>query len=218
MMRLQIAGAEVEVSGQSAEDVRAVAERMAEVLTNRKSSHSVDGPEKGTRGEEREYPPGEPSTDTQSHRTRVFVSHSSHDVGWIESELIPLLRDAGLAPWYSKDDVRTAEYWERQILAALKRCDWFLIVLSPRSAASEWVKDELHWAIANRENRIIPVLIEPCDLHDFHIRLSRIEFADWFGDREKARKKIIEVVCGSGAKPADDSTDSVRRRWWQFWK
>lgn len=218
MMTLRIGGTVVEVSGHSAEEVRSVAVSMAETLMKECGSHPPDGADKATGDGQMERSQVDLPVGGQALGTEIFISHSTQDVKWIESELIPLLKDAGLVPWYSKDDIRTAEYWERQILAALNRCAWFLIVLSPRSAASEWVKDELHWAIANRENRIIPVLIGQCELHDFHIRLSRIEFANWLADREKARKRIIDVVCRGGSMDPGDSTKATPRRWWEFWK
>jgi hypothetical protein len=204
----------VEVSGQNAEEVRSVAEGVTRFLMD-----SRDRAEKATgHSQEIERLQLESASDAQTLSTAVVISHSAQDVRWIETELIPLLQEVGIAPWYSKDDIRTAEYWEREILAALNKCEWFLIVLSPRSAVSDWVKDELHWAITNRKNRIIPVMIESCNLHDFHIRLARIEFVSWFADREKARKRILDVVCSVVPQIAGDSTKVSHRRWWEFWK
>jgi hypothetical protein len=105
---------------------------------------------------------GEP--DEYDVENTVFVSHSSEDLTWVESKLLPCLAECGLKPWLSKVDIRTSDYWERELVAALKRCNWFLVVLSPRSAKSEWVKDELHWAITNKQNKIILILIQKCDL------------------------------------------------------
>ncbi len=190
-MRLRVAGAEIEVSGHSADEVRSVAESMLASLLNRSGETA-----EATIGSQIDRPITESATAMQRPEVSVFVSHSTQDIAWIEADLIPLLRSIGIVPWYSRDDIRTTEYWERQILTALRKCDWFLIVLSSRSAESEWVKDELHWAIANRANRIIPVLIDRCDLHDFHIRLSRIEYADWVSDRDEAREKIREILAG----------------------
>jgi hypothetical protein len=147
----------------------------------------------------------------------VFISHSSQDMECVENELISFLKKNGLEPWYSNDDIRTADHWERQILAALKRSEWFLIVLSPSAAVSEWVKDELHWAITHKNKRIIPVLIEKCDLHDFHIRLSRIEFVDYYADPEKARRRTLAAIFRRTATDAGISVPEVsRKRWWEF--
>ena len=79
----------------------------------------------------------------------------------------------------------------------MERCDWFLLVVSPRAAASEWVKDELFWAIQNRPTRIVPVIMEKCDLYQFHIRLPRIQHVDFTEDIGAARALLIEALLGT---------------------
>src|SRR5262245_46867965 len=106
---------------------------------------------------------------------KVFISHSTEDRTLVRKQILDPLFRAGIEIWYSVDSIRTADHWERTILQGLQGCDWFLVVLSPRAAKSEWVKDELHWAMEERQGRVIPVLIEPCDLRQFHIRLPRIQ-------------------------------------------
>ena len=50
--------------------------------------------------------------------------------------------------------------------AAIKRCDWFIVLLSPVAIDSMWVKRETALALSDRryDNRIIPVNYRPCDL------------------------------------------------------
>lgn len=40
----------------------------------------------------------------------------------------------------SKEHIGGAQEWHDEIGAALDRCDWFPVVLSPQSVASRWVK------------------------------------------------------------------------------
>jgi hypothetical protein len=127
--------------------------------------------------------------------TRVFVSHSSQDRGFVEREVIGLLQGYGIGTWYSHTDITAADQWERSILKGLEDCDWFLVVMSPRSAASEWVRDEVHWAMNHRSGRVIPMLIEGCDPLAFHVRMSRIEHIDFRTDREAARQRLLSVLC-----------------------
>jgi hypothetical protein len=126
-------------------------------------------------------------------RARVFVSHSTFDREVIEGEIIPLLNANGIDTWYSKDDIQTAARWERAILQGLKSCDWFMVVMSRRAAESEWVCDEVSWAMENRPGKIIPILLEDCDVRDFHIRLARIQYVDYRGDRRAARRRLLTV-------------------------
>jgi hypothetical protein len=82
---------------------------------------------------------------------RVFISHSTRDRSFVEAELVPVLSGAGYGFWYSKDSIRTAELWERSIRAGLASCDWFTIVMSANSVASDYVKDESR--LGSRESK-----------------------------------------------------------------
>jgi hypothetical protein len=126
--------------------------------------------------------------------SRVFISHSTKDRDFVEGILVPAIHGFGLETWYSKNDIKATDRWERSILNGLESSDWFLIVMSPNSAESEWVRDELHWAMGNRPHgRIVPVMIEGCNPYDFHIRLPRLQFVDYSQDRERALAQLKTI-------------------------
>lgn len=129
---------------------------------------------------------------TESPRQkRVFVSHSAKDRVFVEQEIVYLLENSGIATWYSKVDIQTAVEWERSIQQGLESTEWFILVMSSSSISSEWVKDELHWAIENRPNRLIPVLIEDCEPRKFHIRVARLQHIDFRDNPEEARRRLV---------------------------
>src|SRR5262245_4246888 len=99
----------------------------------------------------------------------VFLSHSSKDRRFVEQKLIPFLKSHGVKPWYSTVDIRTADDFERSIREALLSCDSFLVVLSPNSVKSEWVRAEVHWAMENRKGRVVPVFVADCDPFQLHL-------------------------------------------------
>jgi hypothetical protein len=127
----------------------------------------------------------------------AFVSHSTEDRRWVEREIIGSLEKHEIKTWYSKASIKTASRWEREILRGMESCDWFLLVASPRAAASEWVKDELNWAIFNRPTRVAPVIMEHCNLWDFHIRLPRLQHIDFADDIDGARQALIDTLRGA---------------------
>ncbi|MEH2249324.1 toll/interleukin-1 receptor domain-containing protein [Nostoc sp.] len=96
--------------------------------------------------------------------SEAFLSHSSQDQEFV-SKLVEVLRDHGIPVWYSKTNILGAQQWHDEIGNALKRCDWFLVVLSPNSVDSMWVKRELIFALQqNRfENKIVPIIYQPCN-------------------------------------------------------
>lgn len=124
---------------------------------------------------------------------KVFISHSSSDQEFVEQELLNVLSRHGIDTWYMQTGIRSASDWEDTILEALELCDWFLVVLSTHSVVSEWVKDEVHWAISRRPGRIVTVLVEECDIYRLHIRLPRIQYIDYRADRNAARGHLLDI-------------------------
>jgi len=114
----------------------------------------------------------------------AFLSHSSTDRRFV-NRLVTVLVRHGVPVFCSKKSIRGAQQWHDEIGAALARCDWFLLVLSPRSVASKWVKHELLFALRSDqyEGRIVPILYRTCDADRLSWTLSsfqRIEFANRF--------------------------------------
>ena len=90
-------------------------------------------------------------------------------------------------------DIQTASDWERSIMRGLETSDWFLVVMSSRSVDSDWVRDELHWAVENRAGRIIPVQIDNCNPRDFHIRMGRLQLVDFRTPAKDAYAKLLDL-------------------------
>ena len=130
-----------------------------------------------------------------------FVSYATADRPFVETHLLDLLRAIGIEPWYDQKDIGTAEEWERSIRHGLESCDWFMLVMSPDAARSPWIKDELHWALEQRPERVIPICIASCDPAAFHIRLARLQFVDFTKNFDAARNKLIEVLVDLQFRP-----------------
>lgn len=124
----------------------------------------------------------------------VFISHSSRDVNFI-ARLSGVLTEHKVKSFVSKLNIRGAQQWHDEIGAALKRCDWFLLVLSPQSVRSIWVKHELVYALqASRyRGRIIPLLYKQCDKEALSWTLSAIEWIDFRGDFNEACKRLFQI-------------------------
>lgn len=125
---------------------------------------------------------------------QVFISHSSADRPFVESELLPALHRRGFETWYSKHDIPGASQWESEIKGALKASRWFIVVVSPPALCSDWVQAEVHWALENMKGRVIPLLVENCDLTDLHLKLIRLQHVDYRGNRTLARIQLLAVL------------------------
>ncbi len=97
----------------------------------------------------------------------VFLSHTNQDRGFVDS-LAEVMRRHGVPVWYSQANILGARQWHDEIGAALRRCDWFLIVVSPQSVDSKWVKRELLYALDHNryDNKIVPVMYQSCDYEE----------------------------------------------------
>ncbi len=78
--------------------------------------------------------------------TEVFLSHSDQDTQFA-TDLTEMMRSHGIPVWYSRTNILGAQQWHDEIGVALRRCDWFVLVLSPRSVESIWVKREFLFAL-----------------------------------------------------------------------
>ena len=140
---------------------------------------------------------------------KLFISHATSDRKFVKDELVDLINALGFKAWFDKEDIPKAEYWEREILSGLESSEWIVLVMSSISAQSQWVKDEISWAIDNRPGRVIPILIEDCNPNDFHIRLSRIQYIDFRTKIQCARKHLIKLLIDAEYLPYLQAHSSV---------
>src|SRR4051794_24907102 len=129
---------------------------------------------------------------------RVFISHSSLDREFVERNIIAPLRAQGIETWYSRDSIETADEWASKISQGLKSCNWFLVVISPRSIKSKWVRREVHWAMERREGHVVPVLLEDCELEDLHLGLFSLQYLDFQQNIEQAQERLIAKFSSQG--------------------
>jgi hypothetical protein len=121
---------------------------------------------------------------------RAFVSYASRDHQFVQTEIVDLLKELGLKPWFAPEDIRSAEIWESSILNALRSSDWFILIVSSRSAASAWVKREVEWALQLLPGRIIPIVIDDCEPASVDKRLKSIQHLDYGANQVRAIQKL----------------------------
>jgi len=124
----------------------------------------------------------------------LFLSHSSLDRQFADS-LGELLRRHGIPVWYSQVNILGAKQWHDEIGSALRRCDWFALLLSPYSVKSSWVKRELLFALQQNhfENRIIPLLYQSCDYEQLSWTLSLFQVVDFTQRLEEGYRCLLRT-------------------------
>lgn len=131
----------------------------------------------------------------------VFLSHSNVDQDFAIN-LVNVLRRHGIPLWYSQADILGAQQWHDEIGAALQRCDWFVLILSPNAVDSIWVKRELIFALQqNRfENRIIPLLYQTCDSERLSWVLPIFQTIDFRSSFDSGYRALLRI-WGLGCQP-----------------
>ena len=125
----------------------------------------------------------------------IFLSHADKDRSFVK-RLAGMLAGHGLKVWYSRRHLKGADQWHDEIGDALRRCNWFVIVLSPNSIRSEWVRRELIYALRKRRyrRRIVPILYKECDFERFSWTLVSTQRVDF----TKGYRWVVWSYCVSG--------------------
>src|SRR5687767_9774859 len=88
---------------------------------------------------------------------QIFISYSRKDMSFVR-KLAGDLEKAGYDVWWDLTDLRGGDDWVRVIPAAIESSQHFIIVLSPNSIESEWVRKEYTQALSLRR-KIIPIML-----------------------------------------------------------
>jgi hypothetical protein len=129
-----------------------------------------------------------------SRPREVFLSHASRDRKCADA-IAKVLRKHRVPVWYSRTHLRGAQQWQDEIGRTLKRCDWFIVILSPSSVKSMWVKRELSYALNQKryEDRIIPVLLRKCDYENLHWTLASFQLVKLTGNLASGYRELLRA-------------------------
>jgi len=124
----------------------------------------------------------------------IFLSHSSVDRPFTK-KLADVLRRHGIPVWYSDANILGAQQWHDEIGVALGRCDWLVLVLSPSSVASKWVKRELLFSLQQDrfDGRIVPTLHQSCDHAELSWTLASLQMVDFQNDFDKGCAELLRI-------------------------
>jgi len=128
------------------------------------------------------------------YNVNVFISHAGKDQAYAET-VGRELTEAGLRVW-EPDQVQAGENWALEAGKALARADAIVVLLSPESVGSEWVRREIEFAISSPrlKDRLIPVLVRPTREVPWILR----ELPQWLEARDPvaAAREIAALLTG----------------------
>jgi hypothetical protein len=131
-----------------------------------------------------------------------FLSYARADAG-TALRFADGLKAAGVSLWVDQHDIRPSEHWDRAVETALRGAEGVIVILSPRSAASANVADEVSVAL-DAGKMVIPILIEPTTAP---LRMTRLQFIDATRDMADALDRCLAALGAEpppvAARPAD---------------
>ncbi|WP_228852028.1 toll/interleukin-1 receptor domain-containing protein [Aegicerativicinus sediminis] len=119
----------------------------------------------------------------------VFVSYSHEDKD-IALGLTKELQALGANIWIDQIGIKLGQHWDNTIEEALEEAGTLMVLISNNSVTSPNVQDEVSIAI-NDKKRIVPILIEQCELP---MRWRRLQYADFISDPEKSLNDVLEAL------------------------
>ncbi len=133
----------------------------------------------------------------------IFISYSREDRS-AAHRIASLLENEGFTVWWDAA-IHSGEAFDEIIEKQLRAAKAAVVLWSPRSVSSRWVRAEA--TLADRRNIFVPIIIEPCDLPILFELSHSNDLSTWNGDRsapvwQRLIGDIHHLVNPVGQSPA----------------
>ena len=129
---------------------------------------------------------------------QVFLAHSSEDhmkVGRLAYDL----RRRGIPVWYDEWELKVGDSLHDKMEQGIRSSGYLIVVLSPHSVESAWVKKELNAALSleleKRQVFVLPALFANCEIPLF---LKDKKFADFRSSYERGLEELLATLVPDG--------------------
>jgi internalin A len=126
---------------------------------------------------------------SKNQSTEIFISYGHDDKKFVQ-RLSSELSKENVESWWDFDTLKGGHDWQREIQQGIKRCDFFIVVLTPQSVESEWVNKEITYANEYKK-KVIPIRLKDCERP---ISIIEKQYIDFEKQTQKAALKQLLVL------------------------
>ncbi|MBE8987402.1 AAA-like domain-containing protein [Nostoc sp. LEGE 12450] len=158
-----------------------------------------------------------PTLPAASKSARFFISYRSQDPDLsLAKDFYEAIKAAGHEAFMAGESIRLGEKWPQRIDEELKLCDYFLLLLSERSATSEMVTEEVRQAKELRDGSdhkpvILPIRVNlpwstPLN-YDLRGYLQQVQQREWNSpaDTPKILHEIFSLLAEGESRRVEES-------------
>ena len=117
----------------------------------------------------------------------IFLSYSREDRA-AARHFAESFTEEGFSVWWDAA-LRSGQTFDEVIEKELRAAKAVVVLWSPRSVASRWVRAEA--TLADRRNKLVPAIIEACDRPIIFELTHAADLADWSGDTSDVRWRTL---------------------------
>jgi formylglycine-generating enzyme required for sulfatase activity len=133
----------------------------------------------------------------------VFLSYKKEDFE-IADRFVAALRKEGMCVWWD-DGLTPKAAWDAEIEREISAASTVIVLWSPRSFSSEWVRREAHFA--QDRGKLVPVIVEATDIPIAFTLNQTVNLAGWDGNRENRQwRKLLTWITDLVSTTAGNAT------------
>ena len=117
----------------------------------------------------------------------IFISYCREERP-VARRFAECFAEEGFSVWWDAQ-LHSGETFDEVIERELRASKAVVVLWSPRSVASRWVRAEA--TLADRDNKLVPIIIEPCNRPIIFELTHAAELAEWTGDRSEASYQTL---------------------------
>jgi len=125
----------------------------------------------------------------------IFISYSRRDTESLQ-KIVLFLRNQGFKVWVDNERlIPGTPIWEEEIEKAIKAASIVIVIMSPDSKNSEWVRREISLADQYRKH-ILPILVRGDEDTSITLRLVTRQFVDLRKDETTGLTSLHNALAG----------------------